>query len=566
MIHSNMYAVHIHFFFFFKAKDILAIHNSHCPNPSKHVQASLDGVAECKSNLVSLDVYSIRFDQCHTIYPLQILRPLGKYRVDQQLYLDNFLTDLCSNGCKIDAFVGDNLKRAIARLCKTHASYFPCEYCEAKGTLLNQEDEELKEKKETLKEEKESILNRMFNAQELNDEEDIQTLTILLKNVNDAIKSLNRKSNNIVWPASSANGQLRTVEKVIEISDRIEDGEILSLDEAKGIIGRSLFLDIPYFNVVQDIPPEYLHSGCIGVVKRVVELTFNVGESRPRITSRKLSSVDQFNKLMLLVLVPREYSRRARNLDFSVIKGQEFRNYVLVFFPIIVICIEEGEEERRLWLVLAYMFRACVLPDNEYAHIDPNVVKQCGKEFYALYEQLFGPHNCSYNTHVVGSHIDIMRIHGPLTLTSAFGFESFYGELRHSFVPGTASPLKQILEKVLLKRALSSHCCKRTIYYSPKDTALESNSNIYTFNDNGYNFFKIINIDHDDFHCQKFENSNASFPETPNLNWSKVGVFKAGVLSNENEIVTISRANVAGKFLHVDKLFITCPINVLEEK
>lgn len=417
-----------------------------------------------------------------------------------------------------------------------------------------------------MQKEKESISNRLFNAEQLNDEEDIQSLTILLKSVNDAIKSLNRKSTNIVWPASTMDGTLRTIEKINEISDRIDNGEILCHDEAKGIIGRSLFLDIPYFDPVKGYPTEYLHSVCIGVVKRVIVLTFNVGESRPRITTRKLSSTDQFNRLMLLVQSPREYSRRARNLDFSVIKGQEFRNYVIVFFPIIILCIEEGAEERKLWLILAYMIRACIIPNNEYANIDPSVVKECGRQFYTLYEQLFGPHNCSYNTHVVSSHIDLMRVHGPLTLTSAFGFESFYGEMRHSFVPGTVSPLKQILEKTLIKKSLSSHHCKRTIFYSPKETPLESNANIYTFNDNEYNFFKIINIDNDSFHCHKIDKSQAAFPETPHLNWSKVGVFKGGEVSNVNEIVTISRENVSGKFLKVDNLFITCPINVLEEK
>ena len=124
----------------------MELHNSKCPTPCSNIQVSLDGVAECKSNLVSLDVYSIRFANCHQVYPIQIIRPLGKYRIDHQAYLDEFLTDVCSNGCEIDVFVGDNLKRANARNCKTSSSYFPCEYCESKGHLLNQEDEDIIEK------------------------------------------------------------------------------------------------------------------------------------------------------------------------------------------------------------------------------------------------------------------------------------------------------------------------------------------------------------------------------------------------------------------------------------
>ena len=107
---------------------------------------------------------------------------------------------------------------------------------------------------------------------------------------------------------------------MLDIVNKIENGENLSKDEAKGIMGRSLLLEIPYFNFVLDAPCEYLHSVCIGVVKRVVILTFNVGEIRPRITKRKLSSPEQFNRP--LIKFPRESSRRARKMDITVMKAQ----------------------------------------------------------------------------------------------------------------------------------------------------------------------------------------------------------------------------------------------------
>ena len=456
------------------------------------------------------------------------------------------------------------MKRATARAAKTHASYFPCEYCLSKGQLLNDQDPALKTKKTDLQKQKQIILQDLTHANENNDEENVRALTSLLEIVNNSIKFLNQKNNKIVWPASSSNGEPRTLLNVSEISNKIENSEILSIDEAKGIVGRSLFLDIPYFNIVIDIPTEYLHSVCLGTVKRTVELTFNVGDNRQRITKRKLSNVSDFNKLVIHVKFPRESSRRARSLDFSVMKGQEFRNIAIFMFVIVINCIEEEAKERRLWLLLAYMIRACVLPSNEYNVIDPSVILYCEKHFYTLYEQLFGAQNCSYNTHVVGSHIPNMRAHGPLTFTSAFAFESFYGELRNSFTPGTKSPLKQILQKVIMKRTLESHCCESSIYYSPQDSALECNSQIYTFHDEQFFFFKIMSIEDDSFHCLKIGKYETSFPETPTLNWAKVGVFKAGGVSDE--IVTIMKNNIAGKVIKVMDYFITCPNNVLQEK
>ena len=511
-----------------------------------------------------MDIFSIRFSQCRVIYPLQIIRPVGKYRVDNQLYLDDFLSDICSNDCEIEAFVGDKAKRSEARLCKAHGAYYPCEYCKSKGTLLNVLETALALKKAQLQEQKETLTQQMAAAEANDNQAEIVALNEVLKSVNEAIKNMNKKNNNIVWPASTQNGPKRTIEKVICIVRKIENHENLSVDEAKGVMGRSLFLDIPYSDFILDIPVEYLHGVCLGVVKRTIILTFNVGEIRQRNTTRKLSDVASFNILMALIKVPREYSRRVRNLDLSVMKGQEYRNIIIVFFPIVISCIEPDAKERRLWLLLAYMVRACVLPENEYETIDTSVIDYCGKHFYNLYEKLFHSRNCSYYTHMIGCHMPQIRARGPLTATSAFGFESFYGEVRHSFTPSTSSPLKQVFEKVLLKRSISHHCCESSIYYSPKDTAMESNSIIYTFFDQQYQFYKIKTIDDNVMECFKVGKYQTTFPETPTLNWEKIGVFQAGGISEETAL--IMKEHVAGKVLHVNDLFLTCPNNVLREK
>ena len=521
-------------------------------------------MSECKSNANSLDIYSIRFSNCKTIYPIQVVRPIGKFKLDTKHYLENFLTDVCSNDCHIDALVADSLKRSDARECKGHSAYFPCEYCESKGILLNTQDTTLKNKKKELHERKRIINEQIMIAEESNDQNQVQVLKTVLKSVEESIKNLNKKNNNIVWPASTQNGPLRTIEKVLEAVDRLENNDILSNDEAKGIIGRSLFLDIPYFNFVKDIVVEYLHGVCLGVVKRMLILTFDVGEIKQRNTTRKLSSTTLFNKKMAEIKFTRESSRRARNLDLSVFKGQEYRNIIILYFPLVIDCIKKPAKERRLWLLLAYMVRLCVLPNEEYENVDINVLPYCSKNFYELYERLFHARNCTYYTHMIGCHMPQMRAHGPFTLTSAFGFESFYGELRHSFTPGTRSPLKQVMQKIMLKRSLANHCCESSIFYSTKQSGLESNNFVYTFVDKQYQFYKIKSIANNIFECCKVGKYPTTFPEAPTLQWEKIGVFEAGGISEE--VVNINKENIAGKIIKVNNLFITCPNNVLLEK
>lgn len=514
--------------FSFQTKDVLSIHQSKCPNYNTKVVVSVDGVSECKSNINSMDVYSARFSNCRVVYPIQIVKPIGKFKMDQHHYLDQFLTDICSNDCEIEAFVGDKPKRSDARDCKCHASYFPCEYCESKGLLLKTQDNSITLKKKQLNEHKDIISQQLALAEENNDEAQVIFMKKLLKGVNEAIKNINNESNNIVWSASSQNGPKRTIEGVMIIVEKIENNEPLSQDEAKGIKGRSLLLEIPYFNFILDIPVEYLHGVCLGVVKRMIILTFHVGKIRERNTKRKLSSPNDYNNLICQVKFHRESSRRARNLDCSMMKGQEYRNIIILFFPLVIDCIEVDAKERRLWLLLAYMIRLCVLPNEEYDTVDKSILTYCGKHFYDLYEKLVHALNCSYYTHVIGSHMPDIRHHGPLTLMSAFGFESFYVELRNSFCPGTPSTAKQIMQQIMLKRSISHHCCESSIYFSPKDSNMESNSYVYTFIESQYQFYKIKTIENDIMECCKVGKYPTFFPETPTLKWEKIGVFQAG--------------------------------------
>ena len=158
-----------------------------------------------------------------------------------------------------------------------------------------------------------------------------------------------------------------------------------------------------------------------------------------------------------------------------------------------------------------------------------------------------------------------MRVDGPLTSTSAFHFESFYAELRRAITPGTPDPLKQIFQKIILKRSLMSHSCSIPINYSHKETPLESNAYIYVFSENVHNIYKIIEIkSNSDLVCLKQGRFPLTFNEDETLPWGSVGVYRKGPKTSIK--VTLKQKNVHGKVLLIDNLLITCPNDVLKEK
>ena len=116
-----------------------------------------------------------------------------------------------------------------------------------------------------------------------------QRISVLKGVINDLKKYVNstKKSSHPVWPQSTSNGQPRTKENVLTIVQKLEENGTsqMSKEEAKGITGRSLLLDLDYFDYVISIPAEYMHTTCLGAVKRWIHIHifFNLAEVRKKI-------------------------------------------------------------------------------------------------------------------------------------------------------------------------------------------------------------------------------------------------------------------------------------------
>ena len=462
-------------FLLFQIDDLIKIHKSICPEHELYdpvIQLSLDGVMESKSSFTTLDVYSVAFNHCRSIYPVRIIRPCQRYKYDEQMQLQQVLEDINANNVVIDCCVFDNLKRAIIRCAKNHAGKFACEYCfnaavvyvDLKKKALASIEKRFKDQENILSQQ----LSQLAETQESDSENELtQTLRDQLNALNQEkkleIKKYGRKQ--LTWPASTMTGNLRNLDNITAIVEEIErNPDILknNPDFCQGLKGKSLLLHQPNFHLIDDMPTEYMHLVCLGVVKRMLSLTFTVGENRDRVTKRKLSPPKLYNDKIKNIQVFRECSRRCRSLDYGVMKAVEFRNALIFFFPIILSCIQdEFTKEKELWLHLVFMIRGCLIPNDEYQNVNTSHIESACEKFYFLFEELFGQNNCSYSIHVVPSHLLQMRGDEPLTARSAFKFETFFSEMRHLFHPGTASSAKQILQNCYAKRLLEFHHCKK---------------------------------------------------------------------------------------------------------
>ena len=565
------------------------IHNFICEDHCHHepiVQLSLDGVQESRSSSISLDTFCLKFNHCRSVYPIALVRPCNKYKYDEQEEIERVLKDINENDIVLDCVVMDKPKRSTVLCEKGHSAKCPCEYCECCAvTHYSMNTKTMSDIEKKYEKESRAISRQISQLQEAEHDpnesnEDIDNLRqSLLELESKKDKELNKSGRKkLTWPSQTMSGNPRTIESIRAIVTEIEaNPDILKNDDfCKGIKGKSLLLDQPFFNLIIDAPCEYMHLVCLGVIKRQVEMTFKVAEKRDRVTKRKLSKPEVFNEKIKDIQATREFGRRCRSLDFSIMKAAEFRNLLLFFFPIIIDCIEDDfPKEKQIWLHLVFMIRACVIPNDEFRIVNDDDVQSACKKFYILYEKAFGPTNCTYSIHVVGSHLLKMRSNRPLTYKSAFKFESFYSEMKNLFHAGTVSPLKQILQNCFVKRLLEYHTCEKETFYcaekKPKpgkkfNPGKENNHLIYTFDENQKYTMHIIDeiIDKFTFRCKIQGKFKRKINLTPEYDWSQVGVFKVGAISEE--LVMVNRKDISGKVIKVNEFLITCPYNVLHEQ
>ena len=76
-------------------------------------------------------------------------------------------------------------------------------------------------------------------------------------------------NSHLTWPSHTSRGTLRTINSINGIATAIETGrnsdeesEELTRDDRLGIVGTSLFLHQPRFNMINCIPAKYMHSVC----------------------------------------------------------------------------------------------------------------------------------------------------------------------------------------------------------------------------------------------------------------------------------------------------------------
>lgn len=206
----------------------------------------------------------------------------------------------------------------------------------------------------------------------------------------------------------------------------------------------SHLLQIP-LNIVSQVPFDYMHLVCLGVVKRLCKawLIGNFTKSAKLsarhidLISSRLESIRKY--------CPVEFSRPPRSLkDWRDYKATEFRQFLLYTSPVVLSGILQ-ENVYLHFLLLHTSIR--ILISSTYSQKLLHFSDIALKKFVLLSENIYGKDFISYNIHGLLHLTEDVKRFEPLNTISTFPFENKIPFIR-KYIRKPHLPLQQFIRRM----------------------------------------------------------------------------------------------------------------------
>jgi hypothetical protein len=265
-------------------------------------------------------------------------------------------------------------------------------------------------------------------------------------------------------------------------------------------IGNSVLELIIGFGMVSQLPFDYMHLLCLGIMRKLFYLWMQCS-NRFRIPYRKAEEIS--NRLLLIKsYICREFARKPRSLkEIAKWKATEFIQVLVYTGPYIFHSILDKNVYMN-FLVLHFAVRIILSPKTlgtEMLNYVQNLFELFVKEFSRLYGSKF----VSYNVHNL-IHIcsDIKRF-GNLNNFNAFPYENYLQTIK-AFVHAAQKPLEQIKRRIIERR--NCNTIRNTISEVVYPQFIETNYPKYNLNITQAPYYKKIAFKNFIVSCDESEN------------------------------------------------------------
>ncbi|EFN76485.1 hypothetical protein EAI_05511, partial [Harpegnathos saltator] len=197
--------------------------------------------------------------------------------------------------------------------------------------------------------------------------------------------------------------------------------------------------------MVSQVPFEYMHLVCLGVVKKLLSAWVHGKYSRIlKLCGRSISRISDRLKI-LIQYCPTEFARCSRSLDiFSKFKATEFRQFLLYTGPVVMYGILDDHLYKH-FLLLHTAIRILLLKSPSEKQL--RFAELALEKFVLRNNTLYGSNFISYNVHGL-LHLtnDVKRL-GNLESFSAFPYENNISIFR-KYCRKPGQPLQQLFNRM----------------------------------------------------------------------------------------------------------------------
>ena len=149
--------------------------------------------------------------------------------------------------------------------------------------------------------------------------------------------------------------------------------------------------------LVSQVPLDYMHLVCLGVVRRLVNLWMK-GDLEYRLPSHKINNISS-NLLSLRNTLLREFSRKPRTMsEFRHWKTTELRQFILYTGPV-VLCDILPKQMYKNFVTLSVAINCLLSPDFAGKVECQNYAEKLLINFVSNFKQIYGASQLVYNVH-----------------------------------------------------------------------------------------------------------------------------------------------------------------------
>ena len=209
---------------------------------------------------------------------------------------------------------------------------------------------------------------------------------------------------------------------------------------------------------VSQVPLDYMHLVCLGVVRRMIFLWIQGRPVKHRIGSNVVSQISE-HLLSLRNDIPREFSRKPRSLiEVRNWKATEFRQFLLYTGPVVL----AGKLPDRMYQCFMLLSVALTILLNEtFCQSYCDYAEQLLTVFVKNFASMYGQSELVYNVHNLLHLAQDARRYGALDKISSFPFENYLGRLK-KMARKPSQHVSQIVRRIVERE----HAHQSTVWMS----------------------------------------------------------------------------------------------------